>query len=179
MVLLGSVSTTIHENDDDGNRSGHKPTEQKWTNRGYMHKGFTIYRDMFTFLHGIGKHRVQNIKAHFSENGLIPRTQGNSIRQSHNALSFGTILNVLNFLQNYAEQRGIYYLIVFLGLSEMMRKYYHHRIARRYMVISYFTICHLCAYQLHAPLSPQGQRMGKGETVLNEIHAHKVTQIQG
>ena len=107
MVLLGSISTTIHEDDDVGNCSGHKPTERKRINIGYMHKGYTICRDMFTFLHGISKHRVQNIKTNFSENGLIPRTYGNSLRQSHNALSFRTILNVLNFLQNYAEQHGI------------------------------------------------------------------------
>jgi len=107
MVLLGSISMTIHEDDDVGNRSGHKLTERKQTNIGYMQKGYTICRDMFTSLHGISKHRVQNIKTHFSENGLIPRIHGNSIKQSHNALSFRTILNVLNFLQNYAEQHGI------------------------------------------------------------------------
>jgi len=74
-----------------------------------MHKGYTVCRETYTFLHGMSKHKVHSLKNHFSENGLTPRTHGNSTIRPHKALQFGTILHILNFVQNYAEQHAIYY----------------------------------------------------------------------
>jgi len=73
----------------------------------YKHKGYTICRKTFTFLHDISHHKVQAIKTHFSENGLAVRVHGNSQNSPHNALTYERILNLLRFIQNYTEQNAI------------------------------------------------------------------------
>ena len=107
MVLLGSVASTVQDNDDVGVRSGHKPAKRQRTGIGYMHKGYNVCRTTFTFLHGVGKHKVNGIKKHFLDHGLSTRIHGNTKKRPHNALTFSMILNVLKFIQNYAEKNAL------------------------------------------------------------------------
>ena len=73
MVLLGSVASTVSEDDDVGVRSGHKPAKRQRTTIEYMHKGYSVCRKTFTFLHGVGRFKIQAIKEHFLENGISTR----------------------------------------------------------------------------------------------------------
>lgn len=107
MVLLGSVASTVQDDDDVGVRSGHKPAKRQRTGIGYMHKGYNLCRTTFTFLYGVSKHKVHGIKKHFLEHGFSSRTHGNTNKRPHNALTFNGILNVLKFIQNYAEQNAL------------------------------------------------------------------------
>ena len=107
MVLLGSIASNIHEDDDVGTRSGRRAAKRLRTSMEYKHKGYTICRKTFTFLHDISHHKVQAIKTHFSENGLAVRVHGNSQNSPHNALTYERILNLLRFIQNYTEQNAI------------------------------------------------------------------------
>jgi len=104
MVLMGNVASNIREDDDVGTRCGHKPAKRMRTFMGYKHKGYMLCRKTF---YDMSHHKVQSIKEHFSKNGLTERTHGNSLKCPDDALSFGTILNLLEFIQNYPEQNAI------------------------------------------------------------------------
>ena len=109
MVLLGNVASNIREDDDVGTHSEHKPAKRMRTYMDYKAQGVDGMekKTFITFLHDINHHKVQAMKEHFSENGLTIRTHGNSLKRPHNALTFGTILYLLKFIQNYAEQNAI------------------------------------------------------------------------
>ena len=101
----------------------------------YKHKGYMLCRTTFTFLHDMSYHKVQAMKEHFSENGLTVRTHGNSLKRPHNALTFGTILNLLKFIQNYAEQNAILLPGRIPGFKRDDVKVLQHLTARRYIII--------------------------------------------
>ena len=107
MLLLGSVASTICDDDDVGVRSGHKAIKRQRTTISYMHKGYHVCRNTFTFLHGVSKHKVNAIKKHFLENGISTRVHGNIGNQPKHALTLKIILGILKFIINYAEQHAI------------------------------------------------------------------------
>ena len=61
----------------------------------------------FTFLHGIGKDRLRNVKDSYLVNGLETRVHGNTKRLPHNHLTHAVITNVTKILKNYAEENAI------------------------------------------------------------------------
>ena len=107
MLLLGSVASTICDDDDVGVRSGHRAAKRQRTTISYMHKGYHVCRNTFTFLHGVSKHKVNAIKKHFLDNGISTREHGNIGNQPKHALTLKMILGILQFIQNYAEQHAI------------------------------------------------------------------------
>ena len=107
ILLLGSVASTVCDDDDVGVRSGHRPAKRQRRTIEYMHKGYHVCRNTFTFLHGVGKHKVQAIKRHFLDNGISTREHGNNGNHPKHALTFSMILGILQFIQNYAEQHAI------------------------------------------------------------------------
>ena len=107
MLLLGSVASTVCDDDDIGQWSGHRLPKLQRTTIHYMHKGYHVCRNTFTFLHGVSKHKVQAIKKHFLDNGIATRKHGNTSNHPKHALTFRMILGILQFIQNYAEQHAI------------------------------------------------------------------------
>ena len=107
MVLLGSVASTVCDDDDVGQRSGHRPAKRQRTTIEYMHKGYHICRNTYTFLHGVSKHKVYAIKNHFLENGISTREHGNTGDHPKHVLTFRMILGILQFIQNCPEQHAI------------------------------------------------------------------------
>ena len=73
MLLLGSIAFTVCDDDDVGVRSDHRPANRQGTTIDYMHKGYHVCRNTFTFLHGVSKHKVHAIKNHFLDNGISTR----------------------------------------------------------------------------------------------------------
>ena len=65
------------------------------------------YAKKFTFLHGIGKDRLRNVRDSYLTNGLETRLHGNTKRLPHNHLTHAVITNVMEFLNNYAEENAI------------------------------------------------------------------------
>ena len=107
MLLLGSVASTICDDDDVEVRSGHKAINRQRTTISYMHKGYHVCRNTFTFLHGVSKHKVNAIKKHFLENGISTKVHGNIGNQPKHALTLKIILGILQFILNYPEQHAI------------------------------------------------------------------------
>ena len=104
LVLMGSVLSTVNAGDKGVGRQLAKRQRVTVT---FMHRGYHLCRATYTFLYGVSKHRIQSIKEHILEHGLVTRTHGNTKRLPHNALTLDAILNVLKFITNYAEQNAI------------------------------------------------------------------------
>ena len=66
---------------DVGQQSGHRPAKWQKTTIDYIHKGYHVCRNTFTFLHGVSNHRMHAIKKHFLDNGY----------QSENMATLATI----------------------------------------------------------------------------------------
>jgi len=105
MALLGSVMSTLMDGDVASGR--HKPAKRQRTTIHFMHRGYHLCRATFTFLYGISKHRLKGIKDSCLKDGLVPRTHGNTKKTPHNALSYDMIINIMKFIQNFAEQNAI------------------------------------------------------------------------
>lgn len=107
LTLLGSImSTVVHgEYVRDGR---HKPNKRrKKTTMLYMHHAHEICKKTFTFLYGIGKDRLRNVKDSYLTNGLETRVHGNIKRRPHNHLAHAVITNFTKFLENYTEENAI------------------------------------------------------------------------
>ena len=107
LTLIGSIMSTMIK--DDYVRDGrHKnPKRRKQITTSYMHHGHEICKKTFTFLHGIGKDRLRNIRDSYLTNGLETRVHGNTKQLPHNHLSHAVITNVTQFLNNYTEENAI------------------------------------------------------------------------
>ena len=63
--------------DDVGVRSGHRPTKRQRTSMEYMHGGYKVCQNTFTFLHGVSKRKIENIRDHCNDDGITSREHGN------------------------------------------------------------------------------------------------------
>ena len=133
MLLLGSIASTVCDDDDVGARSDHRPAKRQRTTIDYMHKGYHVCRNTFIFLHGISKHKVLAIKNHFLNNGISTREHGNTGNHPKYALTFRTILGILQFIQNIMQSSmPSFFLAISLNLSGMMSKFYRRLTPGRY-----------------------------------------------
>ena len=66
-----------------------------------------VCKDMFSFLHGISRKRLDAIKQSYITNGLETRTHGNSKHLPKHAFSTPEITHVTKFISNFAEANGI------------------------------------------------------------------------
>ena len=107
LTLIGSIMSTLIQ--DDYVRDGrHKnPKRRKQMTTLYMHHGYEICKKTFTFLYGIGKERLRNVRDSYLTNGLETRVHGNTKRLPHNHLTHAVITNVTKFLKNYSEENAI------------------------------------------------------------------------
>lgn len=87
-------------------RRGHAPRERKQVHAQYLHQGIQICRDLFLKIHGIGKDRLTNLKAHAVSHGLTPRQKKSGGRNSM-AMSYEQHVALHSFLTNYAEEQGV------------------------------------------------------------------------
>ena len=66
-----------------------------------------VCKDMFSFLHGISRKRLDAIKQSYITNSLETRTHGNSKHLPKHAFSTPEITHVTKFISNFAEANGI------------------------------------------------------------------------
>lgn len=87
------VSTMSHRESDQGN-----PNPQP---------GKPVCLKMFCFLHAIGEKRLNNLANSLKDNGLVPRTHGNTGRLPKNTLPISSTKFIVTLLLNYAEQHAV------------------------------------------------------------------------
>lgn len=108
MVLLGSVMSTVLESSHSVEDHSHRSAKRRRICSNYMHNGFNVCKNTFSFLHGIGvNHRLQAIKNHYMENGLETRVHQNTKRLPAKTLTCDDIACIIQFLHNYAEEHAI------------------------------------------------------------------------
>lgn len=62
---------------------------------------------MFLVIYGIGKRRLENLKRHYKEHGILPRSHGNKGKMPIGTCSMDTLQHVISFLDNYAEENAV------------------------------------------------------------------------
>ena len=70
-------------------------------------QGMKVCKAMFLFAHGLGEKRFKNLKSHFSNMGLSPRSHGNLGRIPHHAVSLDDARHMVTFLFEYAELHAL------------------------------------------------------------------------
>ena len=68
----------------------------------FMHFKCFVQHVMFE-----GEKRMKNLMGSYRQNGLMPRTHGNSHGLPKRTLSYESIKDIVIFLQNYVEQNGL------------------------------------------------------------------------
>ena len=79
--------------------------ERVQTSTVYQFGGHKVCCKTYCFLHSIGKSKLDAIKKSWMDNGLRPRTHGNSVPR--NATKLTDVENVVRFINCYAENNAI------------------------------------------------------------------------
>ena len=106
LVLIGAVMSVLSTNENNFDKS-HKSKSRQRIYSHYLFGGQRVCRRTFQFLLGVGKDRLQAIKASYMENGLTTRIHGNTKRLPYNVTTYEEIKRIVKFVSNYAEEQAI------------------------------------------------------------------------
>jgi len=73
----------------------------------YFFGGIEICKTAFTGIYGIGKKRWENIRSHFNDFDIQPRTHSLTGRVGNKAISFDVVLQIIKFILNYSNTNGL------------------------------------------------------------------------
>ena len=107
MALLGQIMAKSNTSSNTSTTSRHSPVSRQKTYTKYFHQGKVVCPSMFRFLHAIGTMRLKSLVKHYKQNGLTPRTHGNTRRLPSNTLSVSSVEYIVRFLLNYSDQHGL------------------------------------------------------------------------
>ena len=102
----------------------------------YRFHGHKVCKATFLLVHAVGTKQFKPLVTHFSQNGLIPRRQGNAKRLPSNTLPFSDTQDIVEFIRNFAtvhalplpgRMPGIYSKEKALLLPSEMSKRYVYR----------------------------------------------------
>ena len=93
--------------DNESEDKSHKSKHRERIYSSYLFGGQRVCRRTYQFLLGVGKDRLQAIKASYMKDGITTRTHGNTKKLPHNALTFEDITRIVKFLSNYAKEQAI------------------------------------------------------------------------
>ena len=89
LVLIGAVMSVLNTNERTLDKN-HKSKGRQRLYSSYLFGGQRVCRSTFQFLVGVGKDRMQAIKASYMESGSTTRIHGNTKRLPHNVTSYCT-----------------------------------------------------------------------------------------
>ena len=58
-------------------------------------------------MYGIGKSRLESLKAHYKRHGIVPRTHGNTSRLPKNTLNHEVLDRTVTFIKNFATDHAV------------------------------------------------------------------------
>ena len=94
LIILGHL---------EANRHCFEDKEQSRFSITYWFHGYKVCKMTYLFLHCVGEKHYKNLVTHFSQNGLVPRTHGNTKRLPSNTLPFNVTESIVQFINNFAE----------------------------------------------------------------------------
>ena len=106
LVLIGAVMSLLNTNERTFDKN-HKCKGRQRIYSNYLFGGQYVCRRTFQFLVGVGKDRLQAIKASYMESGLTTRIHGNTKRLPHNVTCYEGIQKIVTFVTNFAEEQAI------------------------------------------------------------------------
>ena len=108
MAIMGQVMAFTFCNDVPQNSTRHRhQLKQRERNKSlFFHNGLRVCKKTFLFLHDIGDFRLRAIRAHYTSEGLVPRTHGHTGRTAPNALVLEDVKNIIQFVMQYVETNG-------------------------------------------------------------------------
>ena len=125
MMLLGLIAAGINASEMTCCTKRKRQKERQNPRTIYMHEGQRICIETFMFLYGyvwtslfkgrcvlspffsISKKRLNRIRKHYAENGLVPLESAGGGHRSSNAISFEDTQKLVTFLRNYAEDHAL------------------------------------------------------------------------
>lgn len=106
-VILGQLRCLTNDSDTT-NRSHKTNADRKQNKTSYLVKGQKVCKNTFMFCHQIKIKRMKRLTKHFNENGIASKPHGNTGKLSKKVTHFKQSEFVVKFLNNYAEQNGIF-----------------------------------------------------------------------
>ncbi|CAG8769427.1 32223_t:CDS:2 [Gigaspora margarita] len=82
-------------------------TQKTYLTTNYNYSGMSVCQAAWLIICGIGRSRWESLRAHYQQHGLAPKIHKLSRRVSNSAIPFTTVLHVLKFIRNYANQHGL------------------------------------------------------------------------
>ena len=73
----------------------------------YFFHGKKVCKTTFMFAHAIGTKHFKNLVTHFNQNGLTPRTHGNSKRLPANTVPLSVSKDIVQFISNFATVHAL------------------------------------------------------------------------
>lgn len=107
LVLMGSLMTTVHNQEDTTARSRHKTVKRQRVTSCFMHHGYSVCMVTFGFLYGVGESRLKAVKKHYLQTGMEQRIHKNTKRLPPKATSWEDNVTFMKFMENYAEVNAI------------------------------------------------------------------------
>ncbi|CAH3189636.1 unnamed protein product [Porites lobata] len=81
--------------------------EKKRIRMNYFFRDIQVCKKTFLFVYGIGKSRLENLKAHFKRDGIVPRTHANTSRLPKNTLNHEVLDRTVTFIKNFAAEQAV------------------------------------------------------------------------
>ena len=98
------MATVVDDKDKHKTERGKKRKRHRHV---FEFLGQKICKKMFMLAFDIGKHALQGLLTHVTENGAVPRVHGNVGKKPSHALTFEQTKKVITFISNYADEFGL------------------------------------------------------------------------
>ena len=99
-----AMSSFTDNNDKEKTKRGKK---RQRLSHDFNFRGSHVCKRAFMLLFDVGKHSLQNLMKHVSENGVVPRCHGNTNKRPSKSLHFEDIRRIVQLISNYADEFGI------------------------------------------------------------------------
>ena len=96
LVILGALQSHF-------NRSYEKERHRMK----YFLRDIQVCKKTFLLVYGIGKSRLENLRAHYKKEGLVSRTHANTSRLPKNTPSRESVERTVTFIKNFATEQAI------------------------------------------------------------------------
>ena len=81
--------------------------EKRHIRMNYFFRDIQVCKKTFLFVYGIGKSRLENLKAHFKRDGIVPRTHANTSRLPKNTLNHEVLDRTVTFIKIFAAEQAV------------------------------------------------------------------------
>lgn len=96
LVILGALQSHVNFSNS-----------KKRHRMSYFFCGVEVCKKTFLFVYGIGKSRLETLKAHYKRHGIVPRTHGNTSQLPKNTLNHEDLDHTVTFIKNFATDHAV------------------------------------------------------------------------